>query len=554
MKHSRDTAALLAVLRLFLAGRTRLLLGGAALACLATLAGMALLGLAGWFLTATAIAGLAAGTALAFDVFTPGAGIRLLALLRTGARYGERVVSHDAALAVLAAVRRPLFLGWARPEAARRLAARPARLLHRLTTDVDALDALYLRLLVPAATALLAALAAGVALGWHSWAGGLALTGWLAASGAGIVAWTARRSRGAARRRAYAAEILRAQAIDLVTGQADLAMAGRLRAQHDTVLRSEARLARADDALNRLDVRGGLAQGAAWTCALAGALAGCAWLVQAGAMGAPVAAMVLLTVFATGESLAPLRRGALELGRTLIAARRLAPHLAEPAASAARPARGAIAVERVRLLNATVSFHIPDGQRVAIIGASGAGKSTLLGLLAGERTPPSGRLAAPACCLLTQRTELFRDSVRDNLLLAAPDASDAQLWQALHAAGLDDHVAAQPGGLDTRLGEGGLGLSGGQARRLALARLLLRPVGLWLLDEPTEGLDGATARDVLARLDQHAAGRTLVIATHIRREAALADRLLVLRDGAIQADLRRGTPAFEHQLDTLRTD
>ena len=138
--------------------------------------------------------------------------------------------------------------------------------------------------------------------------------------------------------------------------------------------------------------------------------------------------------------------------------------------------------------------------------------------------------------------------MRDNLRLAAPAAPDADLLHALHAAGLDDIH------LDAMLGEGGLGLSGGQARRLALARLLLRDAPFWLLDEPTEALDGPTARDVLARLAQHAAGRTVLLATHLKREAALADRLIVLEHGRIVADLQRGTSAFTAALTALRHD
>ena len=127
-------------LGLFCAGTGRKLLGGAALAALTGLMGMALLGLSGWFITATALAGLVPATAWAFDVFMPSAAIRLFALGRTAARYGERLVTHDATLGLLAALRGQLFRGWSAPGAARALAMRPARLLFRLTADVDALD------------------------------------------------------------------------------------------------------------------------------------------------------------------------------------------------------------------------------------------------------------------------------------------------------------------------------------------------------------------------------------------------------------------------------
>lgn len=562
----------LAVLRLFFAGetwfsgRSRLLWGGMALAALTVLAGMGLLGVSGWFITATALAGLAAGTAFAFDVFTPGAGIRLLALVRTAARYGERVVTHDAALAVIAALRPRLFAGWARPDAARRLLARPARLLFRLTADADALDTLYLRLLVPAGAACAALLLVAIVLGTIDGLLAATVAGWLLATGAGILAWTVRRSRRAASRRAHAIESLRAQAIDLVSGQTELAMAGRLAAQCAALARTEHRLAHADDALNLVDVQGGFLQAMAGSIALAATLAACALLVSGGAIGAAVAALALLLVLSSAEPLTPLRRGALELGRTLLAIRRLAPRLADPPVPPAPASTDAIRFDRASLRHGDgiraaaapalddVTLAIRPGERVAIVGPSGAGKSTLLALIAGELTPTSGQIQAPASCLLTQRTELFQDSLRDNLRLARPDADDDALWAALRAAGLADTIAALPAGLAARLGEGGLGLSGGQARRLALARLFLRPTRLWLLDEPTEGLDAATARDVLARLAEQAHDRTLVLATHIQREAALADRIVVLAAGAVAGDLRRGTPAFDHQLHTLRPD
>ncbi|MDB5774636.1 MAG: cydC [Herbaspirillum sp.] len=566
MKLWRD---LYPVLALFAAEHGGTMLIGAVLAAATVLSGMALLGLSGWFITAAALAGLNTSLASVFDVFSPSAGIRLLALGRTLSRYGERLVTHDAVLAMLAVLRERLFRGWAQPEAARRLLARPAQLLFRLTADIDALDSLYLRVLVPGVSALAAALATGVALGAIDVWLGMAIAIWLIAAGLGIALMTAQRARPDARRRTYAIEALRARSVDLVAGQAELIMTGRLDAQQAGLAAADRYLARADDALNRLEARAGMAYGAVGALALAGTLLAVGALVGAGAIGAPVAALALLLVLTGMEPFAALRRGALELGRTVLAARRLAPRLRTPAtktAHAALPPRG-LAVKLLgvaahpagpdapgRPVFGNLSFSMGATDRVALVGPSGAGKSTLMAIVAGELAAQSGTVQAAAHCLLTQRTELFQDSVRDNLRLADAAADDARLWAALQAAGLADDVSRLPNCLDTRLGEGGAGLSGGQLRRLALARLLLRHVPLWLLDEPTEGLDPITARDVLQRLDTHAAGRAVLLATHIRREAALADRLICLRQGRIVADVRRGEADFEFVLDTLRPD
>lgn len=566
MKHHKDLAT---VLRLFLRSDARRLLLGAALSTLTVLAGIALLGTSGWFITATSLAGLSASAALAFNVFVPSAGIRLLALVRTFGRYAERLVTHDATLGVLAGLRVQLFRGWAAPQAARALLRRPSRLLFRLTSDIDALESVYLRLLVPLAATFGAALLAGLLLGALDWRLGAAVFGWLLLCGWGGAVLVARRARPLALRRVQALERLRAQAIDLVGGQTDLALAGRLPAQCGALERIDARLARSDDALHRLET------GAAWTHALAGhltvalVLLAAGVLAQQGKLNAPAAALALLTALAALEPFAALRRGAIEAARSALAARRLAPRLREGEAQAPAPLgceaaeagvalclRGAGVIHAGRRQAAlhAVDLRIEAGERVAVIGASGAGKSTLLALAAGELAPTVGQVRAQASTWLTQRTELFQDSLRDNLCLAAPGASDAQLWHALRAAGLEPDLRQLAQGLDTPLGEGGLGLSGGQSRRLALARLLLRGAAFWLLDEPTEGLDGATAADVLARLAHQAQGRTLLIATHLRREAELAGRLLVMEQGRIAADLRRGDPGYYTALSRLRQD
>jgi len=553
------------VLALLLGARRRALLAGALLAAATVLAGLALLGLSGWFITATALAGLSVATALSFDVFAPAAGIRFLALARTAARYGERLATHDATLGVLADLRERLFRGFAEPGAARALLMRPATLLFRLTADIDALDSLYLRLLVPAGAALAAALATGLALGLMHPLLGLAAAVFLLASGLGIPIGAARRAAGPAGARSDALEALRAHAVDLVAGQTDLVMAGRLAAAKAALAADDRRLAAADDRLSRVEAGVTAAFGVAAAFLLAGTLAAVAGLAETGAITAPVAALAVLVALAAVEPFAGLRRGAVEFGRTRLAARRVGPRLA-PVAPAHRPLPPRTGAA-VRLSGATVrhedagspaienaSLLLRRGEHVALVGPSGAGKSTLLALLAGEIAAEAGEVEALPATLLTQRTELFQDTLRGNLRLAASGADDARLLEALAAAGLGRDVATLAAGLDTRLGEGGLGLSGGQARRLALARLFLRDTPLWLLDEPTEGLDGATARDVMRRLAARAAGRAVLVATHIQREAAFADRLVVLDHGRILASLPRGEPPFDAALARLRPD
>ena len=551
--------ALLPIIKLFWSERGSSLALGAGLSALAMLAGGGLLGLSGWFITASAFAGLSVAGAIVFDVFAPSAGIRLLAIGRTATRYGERIVTHDATLKVLAALRERLFRGWAEPSAAATMIRRPAKLLFRLTNDVDALDSLYLRVLVPAVVAILAACAVTIALCFiDPMLGGLAGL-WLVIICLGLSLVAGRMALKPGRRRAHAMEALRARSIDLVAGQTELAMVGQLRAQRQAIAEADQRLAQADDALNRIDSAVVAGFSMASTLLLTATLLTVALLAKAGTIGAPAAAFALLIAFAATEPFAAMRRGALELGRTLLAARRIAPQLrpATVMSEMAIPDPGRalqLSEGAARPVLPGLSLSLAVGERLAVVGPSGVGKSTLLALLAGEIVTTSGSVACLPTARLTQRSELFQDTVRGNLQLAAPNAADSRLREALATAGLLEDIEALPHGLSTRLGEGGAGLSGGQLRRLALARLLLLDTPIWLLDEPTEGLDAQTARAVLERLSSAAGGCSLVIATHIRREAEIADRIVLLDSGQIAATALRGTPEFETLLDRLRPD
>ncbi len=193
--------------------------------------------------------------------------------------------------------------------------------------------------LVPAAAALGAALLAGLVLGFMNVWMGLLLAMWLIGAGWGIALVVAQRARPAALRRAQAMESLRARAVDLVAGQTELVMAGRIDAQREALAAADRHLAKADLALNRLEAGAGMAYGMAGTLTLAAVLLAVGLLAGEGEIGAPAAALALLVALTAIEPFAALRRGALDAGRTWLAARRLAPRMAADARGHARPRR-----------------------------------------------------------------------------------------------------------------------------------------------------------------------------------------------------------------------
>lgn len=549
--------------------RRRMLLGSL-LAAITVCAGMSLLGLSGWFLTASYVAGLSTATAVVFDVFAPGAGVRFFSMLRTGARYSERVVTHDATLRVLAALRVQLFSRLAAADTALALRQRPARLLHRLTADIDALDAVYLRLLTPAVSLLVSACVTALALTiFLNWQSGLLVAAMVLAGGLACVAWCVRHGFMTALRRSFAGEQLRSAVIDAVGAQTELVMAGGLQRQMARIATAERQQFAADIRLNRLESNVAIAMAMVGHLATAAALLCAAWLAQKGEIGAPIAALATLLLLAALEPLTHLRRGAIEAGRTLLAARRIAPQL--QAAPATHPFEGhapvaglAVDMQAVSLqhpgspapLLQHLDLQVADGEWLVLAGPSGAGKSSLMALIGGDLAPSTGQVLRQPCASLPQRTELFQASVADNLRLGRQDASDDQLWAALQTAGLAEVVRALPQQLNTVLGSQGAGLSGGESRRLALARLLLHPAPLRLLDEPTEGLDRQTATQVMAAIANWHAQRghgAIVMASHLQREARHADRIVwinPLLGGLAQA--RKGTAEFDALLQRLR--
>lgn len=200
-----------------------------------------------------------------------------------------------------------------------------------------------------------------------------------------------------------------------------------------------------------------------------------------------------------------------------------------------------------------LDLRLEPGERVAVLGASGAGKTSLLQAILGHQQAESGQLLIygtdsktvdwqhwrQQLSWLAQKPDWFSGSLADNLRLAQPQASDDELWQALDQVGAQALVQALPKGLDSHLGEGGLGLSGGQLQRLALARLLLKPAAMWLLDEPGAHLDPSSRLQIQQLIAKHSQGKTLVYVTHDRQGLEWFDRLIVLKQGRILAQCQK---------------
>ncbi|MCE9681543.1 thiol reductant ABC exporter subunit CydC [Halomonas alkalisoli] len=527
-----------------LARRRRRLVTGAALLALTLGSAIGLLALSGWFITASALTGmaLAAGLAATLDVHVPGGGIRTFAVTRTVARYVERLYNHDTVLRLLADLRGTLFAVMVRLDERVLARRRASDWLNRLTADIDTLDSLYLRLLAPPAVALLAVLLlSGFVALWVPVAG-LAVAALLLSAWLWLTVGQAWLGMAPSHSQVGHLQRLRSQAIEHLQGQAELEAYGARDAHRQRLQQRESQLQQLQRSLGRLSGFGtslvNLVVGLAMLAALW--LAAMAW--EQGDISGAVMVMLPLAVLATGEALALLPVAFTHLGATRAAAERLnglvasggegakPGHVALPAGPLSVVLRGVTLRYPGALQPAleSVDLALPAGARLALTGASGAGKSSVAALLTRQLPPTVGeiRLGGSALhdiderslrervAILGQRVDLFQGSLAHNLYLADPKADESDLWRALAWVELAEWAESLPRGLATRVGEGGRQLSGGQARRLALARLWLRDPGLVILDEPFAGLDAELAARLSDRLDQWLAGRTVVYLVH----------------------------------------
>lgn len=532
---------------------------GAGLAALTLLAGIGLLSLSGWFITAAAVAGLA-GLGAVFNYMFASGGVRGFAMGRTAARYAERLVTHAATFRVLARLRLWVF-DVAAPLAPGRLSTlRSGDVLSRVTQDVDALDNLYLRLFTPLVAAVLGAIFAAGLLALFAPAALPGVLGAFLLASFGLPLLAARTGQAPGEAVVTHAAHARAEAGDLAAGLAELKAYGA----HTRIIE------RLDSAgQDWVNAQRKLADRGVFNTAILALAAPATFVIgfaSAAAAGAPaaLAAFAGFIAFALFEGAAPLVQAGELFGRTAEAAKRLReldamePLVAQPETSEPLPEGWAV---QLRDVNFTypgaedaaldgVSLSLGEGARLALVGPSGSGKSSLIKLLMRFYAAQSGDIMLGGSpvkrhdaaqvrarfALVDQRAELLSTTIRANLWIADPDADEDALWAALEQAKAADFVRAMPDGLASWIGEDGALVSGGQARRLTLARAFLKNAPILLLDEPTEGLDAETEADFLDALDAWLDAdprRTVLMVTH---RAALLERAreaVVLDQGRI---------------------
>ncbi|MFD9742733.1 thiol reductant ABC exporter subunit CydD [[Kitasatospora] papulosa] len=477
-------------------------------------------------------------------------------------RYAERLVSHDAVLRMLAELRVAVYRGLERVAPAGLRATRRGDLLSRLVSDVDALQDYWLRWLLPAGTALAVGTGAVAFTGWMLPEAGLVLAAGLLLAGVGVPWLTGICARRAERQLAPARSALAVRVADLLGGTAELTVAGALPARREQVRTADGLLTRiASRTATATALGGGLS---ALICGLTvvGAAVFALPAVSDGRLAGVELAVVVLTPLAAFEAVTGLPLAVQYRQRVERSAERVfevldAPvQVEEPAAPDDVPAspfpldvRGLSAryegAERDALH--ALDLTLGPGRRVAVVGPSGSGKTTLAQVLlrfldAREGTYRLGGTEASALDgdtvrtfvgLCAQDAHVFDSSIRENLRLARPGATDDRLRDALAAARLLDWTLSLPDGLDTLVGEHGARLSGGQRQRLALARALLADFPVLVLDEPAEHLDLETADALTADLLAATEGRTTVLITHRLAGLDAVDEVLVLDGGRV---------------------
>ena len=549
--------ALLPFIRLFSFAKFPLILG-LVLMILGLGSSMGLLTVSGWFLAATAIAGL--GTL--FNFFYPSASVRGLAIGRTVMRYFEKIVTHDATFRILSKLRVQVFSKIIPLSPAVLNRYRNSDLLNRLVSDVDTLDSLYLRLIAPFFTAVFMIVAMTIGLSFINASLALGLGAFLLILLIAIPSIFYRLGQKFGARLVHARATYRTQFLEFIQAQAELLLFNaedKLKGKMATTEKSwqadqeeEAKLSGFSSALV-LFLNGLLICCMLWFASL----------VDFGTDEYHMAFIALFTfaALAAFEIIMPLGAAFLHIGQVIAAAERVTDIIEQkPLVEFNGDAEF---LPEVRLISAkNLSFAYPSqdnlaldnltlslmqGQKIAILGKTGSGKSTLLQLLVRNYDAQQGELSLAGkeistyaehtlrknICFLTQRVHVFSDTLRQNLQFASSEViTDEKMIGVLNQVGLGK-LLEQELGLNLWLGDGGRPLSGGEQRRLGLARILLNQAPILLLDEPTEGLDRETERQILRLILQHAENKTLIMVTHRLSSIEQFDKICVIDNGRL---------------------
>ncbi|ELX7502009.1 cysteine/glutathione ABC transporter ATP-binding protein/permease CydC [Vibrio fluvialis] len=530
---------------------------GMLLAFVTLCASIGLLTLSGWFLSAAAVAGLTIARET-FNYMLPGAFVRGFAMGRTAGRWGERVVSHNATFKLLTDLRIFFFEKLAPMIPGRVSNLRDADLLNRLVADIDAMDHVYLRLISPVTVGVLGIAALTTLLCWFDMALGLTLGSVLLVL---LLVWPVMfyklGKRNGAELTQHKAE-MRVATLDWLQGYSELTIFGAESRYRDAIYVAQEKLL-ANQKVNASFT--GLASALlllanGWTLVLM------LWLAADGVNGQAPDPMIALVVFATMASvelLMPIAGAFQHLGQTLTSARRLneiilsEPDVKFPSEETRHSGQFDISFENLTFNYSggeqpalkDVSLTIPAGNKVAIVGQTGSGKSTLIQLLCrywdaqqGEIRIAGTRLQEwkesdlrAAISVVSQRVDILNGSLRDNLIMAKPTANDNELSAMLERVGLSKLLEAP--GLDAWLGDGGRQLSGGEKRRIGIARALLHNGPILLLDEPTEGLDKQTEQQIMALFKSHFENKTVIFITHRLVELETMDAVCLIEQGEI---------------------
>jgi len=494
--------------------------------------------------------------------------VRLFGVFRAGARYAERLVSHDLTFKLLADFRAWFYTHLEPLAPARLLRYRTGDLLSRIVGDVEELQNVYLRIVAPVAGASITSLLTFMLL--YSFGPPLAFAalGFLLAAGVGVPLLVRRLVRGLGRKQLELRGELNARIVDDVQGAQDLLAFGAERDHERDISTLNRRLGRLQGKMAFItglqDALGDLLMNLAMLSVLVLAIP----LVLGGEVRGVYLAFLALVVLGSFEAVQPLGTAFQFLGRSTGAGERLfeildaEPEVKDPAAPLPIPRDHKLEFRGVgfryengnRFALGDVSFTLERGKRVAVVGPSGAGKSTLAGLVLRFWDPTSGEISFGGrdvreyaqddvrglLGVVSQDTHVFNDTLRANLLLARPEATDDDLRNVLVQAQLDELVQRLPHGLESPLGEQGLRLSGGARQRLAVARALLKDAPLLVLDEPTANLDPSTERELLDAVYRSVQDRATLVITHRLVRMQQMDEILVLERGHI---VERGTHA-----------